>query len=231
MITAIFMSGSREATLALLAIVAYFFWRGRDRTQLLALTGICAFASLPFSNAIFTRFAGLFVHQQYGEPRAEIWSVGLAAMRHYWIFGSGVGTFPQVYNRFYLAVAQFRPDGWERPAHDLIIHYVVELGIVGMLLVAWFFVANFTMLRGIGPDHPLHDHRVMIEAALVGIVIVSLFIDLFSYKYAWLVFASAAQVAYLGTTMLRRAPEPSPAPAARPDRLRGALDDVEALRS
>ena len=214
MVTAMFMSGSREATLALLVMVGYFFWRGRNRVQLLAMTGICAFGALPFSTAIVARFSGLFVHQQYGEPRAEIWSVGFAAMKHYWMLGSGVGTFPQVYNRFYLAVAQFRPDGWERPAHDLIIHYTVELGIVGMALVAWFFIANFTMLRGIGRDHPLHDYRVMIEAAMIGIVIVSLFIDLFTYKYAWLVFASASQVTYLGSTMRRRSRGPSPERAA-----------------
>ena len=128
MVTAMFMSGSREATLALFVMIAYFFWRGRNRVQLLAMTAICAFGSLPFSNAISARFAGLLQHQQYGEPRAEIWSVGLTAMKHYWFIGSGVGTFPQVYNRFYLAVAQLHPDGWERPAHDLIIHYVVELG-------------------------------------------------------------------------------------------------------
>ena len=73
-----------------------------------------------------------------------------------------------------------------------------------MALIVWFFIANFTMLRDIDRDHPLHDYRVMVEAALVGIIVVSLFIDLFSYKYAWLVFASAAQVAYLGTTVRRR---------------------------
>ncbi len=205
MVTTMLMSGSREAVLALVIMIAYFLWRGRNRLQLVALASICTITALPFSSSLATRFADSFSHRHFGEPRFGIWAVGITAMKHYWFLGSGIGTFPDVYSRFYLAVASVHPDGWDRPAHDLFIHYTVETGIVGMALIGWFLIANFTMLRGIDRDHPLHDYRVMIEASLIGILTVSLFIDLFTYKYAWLVFATAAQITYLATTV-RRAP-------------------------
>jgi O-antigen ligase len=201
MVTAILMSGSREAMLAVGVMVLYFLWRGRDRIALLVLTGICAIAVAPFATIFIGRISRVFSSTQDG--RQSIWAVGVAAVKHYWAFGGGLGTFPDVYDRFYLAVAQMHPDGWERPAHNIILHYSVELGIVGLALIVWFWVANFSMLSDIKRDHPLYDDRVMVEAGLVGIAVVALFIDLFTYKYAWLVFASAAQVAYLGTTMQR----------------------------
>jgi hypothetical protein len=231
MVAAMLASGSREAFLALAAMFAYFLWRGRDRVQLLALCAICALFAAPFAGVLFGRFALLF--QQGPQGRASIWSVGMVAIKHYWLMGSGLGTFPAVYDRFYLAVAQLHPDGWTRPPHDLIIHYAVEVGFVGLALIVWFYVAHFGMLRGIGRDHPYYDYRVMVEAGLVGIAIASLFIDLFTYKYAWLVFASAAQVAYLASTVrrvavgsaTRHAPnfrQSQHLPVLRPDRVESA---------
>lgn len=205
MVTAMLVSGSREAFIALAAMVLYFLWRGRERAQLVALSAVCAIFAAPFAGVVIGRFANAFASGSQG--RASIWAVGWQAIQHYWIAGSGLGTFPDVYDRFYLAVAQIHPDGWARPPHDLLIHYTVELGIVGIGLIVWFYAAHFTMLRGIDRSHPFYDYRVMVEAALVGIAIVSCFIDLFTYKYAWLVFASAAQVAYLATTVRRNAPE------------------------
>jgi hypothetical protein len=213
MVTAIVMSGSREALLAVGIMLAYFLWRGRDRIQLLVLSGVCALGVTPFAGMIVARFGLLFQNKQEG--RASIWAVGKEALKHYWSVGSGLGTFPHVYDRFYLAVAQFRPDGWTRPPHNLILHYSVELGVVGIALIAWFVIAHFTMLRGIDRDHPLYDYRVMAEAGLVGIVTVSFFIDLFTYKYAWLVFASAAQVAYLASTFRQTRGSPQPVRAER----------------
>ena len=207
MVTAILMSGSREAFLALCIMFVYFLWRGRERIQLLAVAGVCALAAAPFATVILGRFGTFF--QAKEEARQWIWAVGKAAIKHYWLTGSGLGTFTDVYDRFYLAVAQAHPDGWSRPPHDLILHYSVELGFVGMGLIVWFLVANFTTLRGIGRDHPFYDYRVMAEAGLIGIVTVSMFIDLFTYKYAWLVFASVAQVAYLATTMQRAQAAPT----------------------
>ena len=230
MVAAMLASGSREAFIALAAIFVYFLWRGRDRVQLLALSAICALFAIPFAGVLLGRFATVF--DQTSQGRTSIWSVGVQAIKHYWLIGSGIGTFPVVYDRFYLAVAQLHPDGWTRPPHDLILHYAVELEILGMALIVWFVAAHFGMLRGIDRDHPYYDYRVMVEAGLIGIAVASLFIDLFTYKYAWLVFASAAQVAYLATTVRRSRASPAlpprnPAdfrqrqhlPVLRPDRV------------
>ena len=223
MVAAMMSSGSREAFLGLGAMFVYFLWRGRDRVQVLAVTLVCAFCTAPFAVVLFGRFARAFT--QDPGSRTSIWAVGGEAFKHYWLAGSGLGTFPDVYDRFYLAVAQLRPEGWERPAHNVIIHYSVELGIVGAALIVCFVAAHFIILRGIGRDHPLYDYRVMAEAGLIGIVVVSCFIDLFNYKYAWLVFASAAQVAHLATAV-RRAPRAEPIRSPHPTR---SLDPAPGL--
>ena len=241
MVAAMLLSGSREALIALSVMMLYFLWRGRDRVQLLALTALCAIFAAPFANVVFGRFANFVQNGPQG--RTSIWAVGWEAIKHYGLTGSGLGTFPEVYDRFYLAVAQLHPDGWARPPHDLLIHYTVELGIVGIALIVWFYAAHFTMLRSIGRGHPFYDYRVMAEAGLIGIAIVSCFIDLLTYKYAWLVFAAAAQVAYLATTV-RRGADASVAgdaqhpgqcehlPIRRADRVNGGkVPVVEGIRS
>ena len=78
----------------------------------------------------------------------------------------------------------------------------------------WFVVAHFRMLRTIVREHPMYDYRVMVEAGMIGLIVVSFFIDLFNYKYTWLVLASAMQVAYLGTTMRRARERDVPLEAA-----------------
>jgi hypothetical protein len=73
-----------------------------------------------------------------------------------------------------------------------VLHYLVELGVVGVVLIAAFFVAQFRSLRDIDSTSEFYDYRVVMEASLVAILVVSMTIDLFQYKYAWVVFAMLA---------------------------------------
>jgi hypothetical protein len=98
------------------------------------------------------------------------------------------------------------------------LHYAVELGIVGLLLLLGFWFAQFSALRVIGPSHPLYDYRVLLEGALLGLFVTAMFIDLFTYKYAWLIFAMAAQLRSLAT---------APGPDVLP--VRGQVQEAQSL--
>jgi O-antigen ligase len=210
-VTAIALSASREGLIALAVLFAYFLWRSRHRMQLLILGAIAAFALAPFAAGLATRFTRAIITG--GAGRTSIWAVGLEAVKHYGLIGAGIGTFPAAYDRFYLAVPQTYLYGWSAPPHNVPLRYLVELGIPGLALVAGFVALHFRMLRFIGRDHPLYDFRVAIEGGLIGLCVTSLFIDSFHSKWVWLVFATAAQLAYLASTHRRRA---GPAPAIEP---------------
>jgi O-antigen ligase len=190
LVVAVLLSGSREGLTATLLIAAYYFWRSRYRLQLvLAATSVVAIAA-GVQTSVFLRFASAI--QTGGSGRTSIWSVALEAAKHRFLVGYGIGNFQQTFDTFYLRVHQPYPYGWDSPAHNLIIHYLVELGIVGLALIAGFFYTQFSSLRDIGRNSEFYDYRVMMEAALLENVTVSMTIDLFTYKYAWLVFAMIA---------------------------------------
>jgi hypothetical protein len=200
-VAAILLSGSREALLALTGVLLYFFWKVRYRIQLLTIAAVGAVALAPLAAIVIARFQNALATG--GAGRTSIWAIGLQVAKRYWLFGSGVGSFPDEYNRFYLSVYQQYPMGWGMQPHNVALRFLVETGIVGIALLIAFFAANFFMLRSIGKDHPFYDYRVTIEAAFVGIIIVSFFIDFVDEKYSWLLFATAAQLAYQASTLKR----------------------------
>jgi O-antigen ligase len=190
LVLAIMFSGSREGVTGLLLIVGYYLWRSRYRFQvLIALSGMLVIACFAPSS-LWQRFSTVL--QTGGSGRTSIWAVAIEAAKHRFLQGYGIGNFTGAYDLFYLTVHQPYPFGWESPAHNLVMHYMVELGAVGLALVAGFFIAQFLSLRGIGRGSDLYDDRVVLEAALLAIAAVSLTIDLFTYKYAWLVFSMVA---------------------------------------
>ncbi|HTU83311.1 MAG TPA: O-antigen ligase family protein [Candidatus Acidoferrales bacterium] len=219
-LVAVLLSGSREALTAMVAIVIYFLWRSRSRLQVAAVAAVLVVTALSVTaTSIWERFSTIFATG--GSGRSTIWGVGLEAAKHRPIQGYGIGNFQQAYDLFYLSVRQPYPFGWDSPAHNLVLHYLVELGVIGLGLIVLFFVAQFRSLRVIQPSDELYDYRVMMEAALLAIAVVSMTIDLFTYKYAWLVFAMVALLrnCYAGQASAAMRPTSSsmmPARSARP---------------
>jgi O-antigen ligase len=207
MTTAMVLSGSREGLVCLVLLAFYYIWRSRYRLQLALASAVVSLAVLPFTGTLFARFQTAL--STGGQGRTSIWAVGLTAAKHYGLWGSGIGTFPDAYNRFYLSVAQIYTYGWNAPPHNLVLHFWVELGIIGLGILIWFFIANFTMLRAITKDHPLYDYRIMIEGGLIGVCTASFFVDTFNTKWVWLVFATATQLVYLASTYRRPPLEPA----------------------
>ena len=191
---AILLSGSRGGFISLAVGLLYFLLRSRYRVQLLAVILILSSSLAGAKTSIWMRFAHAI--DTGGSGRTSIWSVGAEAAKHRPVEGYGIGNFQQAYDLFYINVHQTYPYGFSSPAHNIVVHYLVELGIVGLALLGWFYVEQFRSLRHITRDDPLYDYRIVIEGALIAIGAMSLTIDLFTYKYAWLVFACAAMLAH-----------------------------------
>lgn len=190
LVVAILLCGSRAGLTGILVIGAYYFWRSRYRLQLVVAAAAVIAVTAGVQTSVFLRFASVL--QTGGSGRTSIWAVALEAAKHRLLQGYGVGNFVQTFDMFYLRVHQPYPYGWDAPGHNLIMHYLVELGIVGLALIAGFFYTQFRSLGDIKPNSEFYDYRIMMEAGLLAIVTVSMTIDLFTYKYAWLVFAMVA---------------------------------------
>lgn len=189
-VVAIVLSGSREGLVGLAVVLLYFAWRSRYRMQIAIAGAVSIAGAFSVQTSLWERFASAL--STGGSGRTSIWAVGLEAARQNWLAGYGIGTFPSVYDMYYISVYQYYTNGWSSPAHNIVVHYLVELGIVGLLLLAAFLWLRFSTLRGIPKESPLYGYRLMMEAALLALITVSLSIDLFTYKYAWLVFSMAA---------------------------------------
>lgn len=191
-IAAIALSASREALLGVGVIVVYYLWRTRYRLEM-AIVAACGLAAmLSVQSSLWLRFGRAIATG--GAGRLSIWAVGFETFKHRWLAGYGMGNFTTAYNDYYLKTHQPYPYGWSSPPHNLLVQIGVELGVIGVVLLAWFFVAIFRDLAIIGRDHPSYEDRVMMEAALIALIFVSMFIGLFTYKYAWLIIATAAQL-------------------------------------
>jgi exopolysaccharide production protein ExoQ len=190
LVTAILLSGSREGFTGILLIGVFYLVRSRYRLQLALVGGALALVVATMQTSVWVRFSTALATG--GSGRTSIWAVGWEAAKHNLLVGYGLGNFQNAYDLFYLKVQQVYPFGYDSPAHNILIHYIVELGIVGLALLGWFFWAQFRSLKDIGPTNDLYDDRVTMEAALVAIIGVSMTIDLFTYKYAWLVFSMIA---------------------------------------
>jgi O-antigen ligase len=200
---AIALSGSREGLIGLAVIMAYYAWRSRYRMQVFALTAATVGATFLTQSSIWLRFQSAFATG--GSGRTAIWTVGWEAFKHNWLIGYGIGNFADAYDTYYLQVYQAYTNGFTSPAHNIVMHYLVETGIIGFLLLSWFLWEHFTTLRSIDRAHPLFDDRIMLEASMLALIVVALSIDLFHYKYAWLLFAAIAQLRSVALTMRRTA--------------------------
>lgn len=196
---AIALSGSREGMIGLGLILLYLLIFSGRRKQIAVVAALAVAATFFTQSSIWLRFASVFASG--GSGRTAIWGVGWQAFKHGWLVGFGIGNFPNVYDRYYLQVYQAYSNGFTSPAHNIVMHYLVETGIIGMALVGWFLWEQVRSLRFIGRDDPLYDDRMMLESAMIAILFCALSIDLFHYKYTWLLFAAAAQLRSIALTM------------------------------
>jgi O-antigen ligase len=146
-----------------------------------------------------------------GAGRLSIWKTAYAAFRKAWLLGSGTGNFQEAYDRSWFDVYHGTYLHWHIVAHNLIAQTAVELGGVGLALTLFAWWIQFRSLAKIESTSRYADLRITLEAATLGLLVSSLFLDIMWYKYTWEAFMLAAL-----THQFVRSPAAEAAPIAAP---------------
>lgn len=185
----ILMTGSRTGTIAAGLVVLALAWSGpvQARARMLGVLAVGVVVAL-----------SVWVYQPAGvasrnyesatssSGRLEIWSVGLAACPQHCWYGSGWGTFSQVYAETQASVPSAKVLAGATgayQAHNVWLLAVVELGVLGLLLLTW------ALVRGLVDGWRLpREVRGPPFSALVGLVFAVFFLSSLEFKCFWMVF-------------------------------------------
>ena len=187
----IYFSASRGALIAYLAALIFMALASDYRRQLAVFGGwvLACSAAVPM---IWMRFAHAV--DTGGSGRISIWSTGLKAAGDHWLFGAGMNNFSRAYDAVYLNVFQPYGAGWSRASHDILVQNLVELGLVGVIILATALILQYRVLSLIPRGDSLYDYRLMLQASLIALLVASIFIDMILAKYLWFVLATMVQL-------------------------------------
>jgi O-antigen ligase len=190
LVMAIALAGSRDATIGLgiETLVLTTMLRAWKRVAL-PVTALIACTLVLFPNAILRAIAD--TGEGYG--RTSIWHVGWAAFLQHPMIGSGADSFAAVYDQVYLRIFERYDVGWHMASHDLIVHYGVELGLIGLVLVLGWGISQWLLARALPRIGTMGDVRAICLASLAALTFAAFFIDLFDVKFVWLLFGLIAQ--------------------------------------
>jgi O-antigen ligase len=184
LVVGIVMTGSRGGLLATGVAVLVLVAAVHRGKAIVATYGLVAMLVAAF--VFFTNPFGLAernVETTSSSGRTDIWEVGLAACPEYCAFGSGWGTFPSVYADTQASVpgASVLVGGGAYEPHNVWILVGIELGVLGVLLLAAGLLATFSealrlpaALRGA----PL--------AGLAATVFAATFLSNLEFKFFWM---------------------------------------------
>ncbi len=205
--------GARGGFVADGVMMLYYFFKSRYKAQLVTVGLIGLLVSLVYPNALWARF---FTPEKSagGSGRAEIWKIGFAALKHYWLLGAGFSNFPDVYNNYYLSVWNSFNPRWSRAPHNIILEGFVELGIFGVSLLVLGWWATLRSLRHISKESKMYDFRIALEGGILGTFVAAIFVGVMLYKFVWWEFAIVAiwrsltlrQMTWLGSRPVARTP-------------------------
>jgi O-antigen ligase len=219
------MSLSREAMLACLLIFVVTIAFSKRRILGLAIAGITIVLVPIIVPTIGLRLVDAV--KTGGAGRTSIWGVAFSAFQQHPFIGWGAGGGIEAYDINFLKVYSFYPGGWSRATHNTLLQTAIELGIIGFFLILIAYFTTFRQFAGIKRGDPLFDLRIAFTAALIGLGICSMFIDLASYKYFWVLLAAIAQ---LRTVARSRIPPPDLVYEPPPPRMRLSLRRADRVR-
>jgi hypothetical protein len=188
----IVLTGSRGAMLALGVLLLYVLIRSPRRVNVAGILLVSVAAIVPFSGWLVQRWSTAL--SMGGSFRTDIWQVGIVAFKQHWLIGSGFASFPAAFDQSVLQAHFVHYIGWNRAPHDMLISTSVELGVVGLILMALVFVLSFRDLCVPSVDGFLGDMQIALQGALIAVFVDSLFLDITNRKYMWLIFIMIALV-------------------------------------
>jgi hypothetical protein len=208
LLSALAVSGSRGAAIGLVATVLFMLFKSSYTKQLLML---CAPALiLILASPIGQRFSQSDVST--GDQRFEVWKVGIASLRQYWLTGAGVGNFNQAFMQYFLTVPHQVLD-WDRIAHSILIQAAVEFGVFGFILAMALWYLQFRQLNHAEASGEAADFCTALQAAVIGLFVTGISLQIMESKYTWLTFSLVAVMR--SALLTRRSNQPlAAAPAA-----------------
>jgi hypothetical protein len=191
LLVAVMLAGSRDAAIGIgIETVVMVALLRSWKKVILPVAALGAIVLAAFPNVIVRSIADSGTG---ADGRTSIWRVGLTAFLHHPFAGTGAGSYATTYDRWYLRVFERIDPGWSMASHDIVLHYGVELGIVGLVLVAGWCVSQWLLARSLPRLGLLGDLRAICMASLAAFAFVSFFIDVFDMKFVWLAFGLIAQ--------------------------------------
>jgi O-antigen ligase len=196
MLAAIYCTGSRGAFVGLLAMAIVGICLSKRRIAGLAIvTAMCA-AVFAIPNSLRARFLTEQASEG-GSGRVDIWRVALTSIRSHWLAGSGFGSFPTAYDRALIATPVSEFQRLHRAPHNLILGTLTELGAIGFACLLFALTGQVLYFVAATKNWRAKPDRIAYLAAFVGILVSSLFVDVLTFKYVWLLFMEMAILAAL----------------------------------
>ena len=141
--SAVFLTMSRGAILAIALIFTIFLFKGGVKRRLLAVAGALLLMVATMPTTFFYRLQTAI--STGGAGRLEIWQASLFVLKRYWLIGAGLNNYTAAYYQF----AGYAPSfvGFGRGAHNIFLEAAVEVGIVGLVLTCVAIGSTFRALR------------------------------------------------------------------------------------
>jgi O-antigen ligase len=178
----------------------------------LVVGGLLAAIVLALPGEFFTRFGE--AGKTGGAGRLDIWYVAVEALKHYGIFGAGIGNFSTVYTKYVGYAPRFV--GFDRASHNLFLELSVEAGIVGILLLAQAIrIQLWKGTEGRSRAGRPNVWLVACEAASWSILTAAMFSHLFWQKSFWLLWILVAFSAQLYKNSFEKGENSPPKESAR----------------
>jgi O-antigen ligase len=180
LVAGVYISISRAALLALVVIVAFLMYRTGVRWHaflvVLALVSLLPIMSERFFTRVTSPVTG---EDSTGSGRTEIWSVGLAALEEFGMWGAGVSNFPSVYARRVTVLP-----GQASGAHNTYLATLIELGIVGFVILLLAIASQLRIAWRGRRSGSLVLYAT--EAAFIGVLVNAFFGDALWAKRLWM---------------------------------------------
>lgn len=220
MLWGILMTGSRTGTLSLAVALVVLAWAGpRKARRPLIVTFV---AVLAVAAAVWVFQPAGVASRSFESPtsssgRTDIWQVGVASCPDHCAKGSGWGTFPEVYAEYQASVPGARVlvgKGGSYQPHNLWLLAIVELGVVGLVLLAWGL--GMSLLEAARLPR---ERRGPPLSLMAGLLVAVFFLSSMEFKVFWLILILVA----MNRTVALTEAEASEDDAAR---VPGAVDPV-----
>jgi hypothetical protein len=222
----IVLSGTRSVWLASLVVIFLLMLPrlgARRAFAVLVGVGIVALVTVQIpsvANLIAARVGT--ATESGGAGRTDIWSAGLRVLESSPVIGVGYGNFPYVVGGTFRSALLSASELTALAPHSVIVGPAVELGLVGLVLIA-LLIVPLVIRPGWGPDGSV------VQAILAALMIDALFIDIFGYrKEVWIAIGLASGLASLARQerRAREAAADRPPPGSRT--VRGSRASVQA---